>query len=224
MLIFPILIFDFRELRFSTSEEYDSGDAGEGTSSGPKKIKYSQKYKKSWENEVNFEGWLKQGKTEQETMCTVCDKKILIGSMGKSRLLRHSETATHIRLLKSQRKQPTIFSLKGFKSTSNLDESVKKANLHLAAFVSEHNLSYNLMEHLPNLISKICPDSEIAKAIKCSRTKCSCIVKNVIGRENELNLCNILKTSKFSLIIDESTDRSCTKHLALVCRFYYNEK
>lgn len=50
-------------------------------------------------------------------------------------------------------------------------EMVKKADLHLAAFVSEHNLSFNVMEHLPDLIRTICPDSEIAKKIKCSRKK-----------------------------------------------------
>ncbi|XP_023311317.1 zinc finger BED domain-containing protein 5-like [Anoplophora glabripennis] len=79
------------------------------------------------------------------------------------------------------------------------------------------------MEHLPELLTKVCPDSDIAKKIKCSRTKCSCIVKNVIGKKNEKEICEILSNTKFSLIIDESTDRSCTKHLCLVCRYRHNK-
>lgn len=111
-----------------------------------------------------------------------------------------------------------------FKTGSNLDEAVKKAELHMAAFVSEHNLSFNVMEHLPSLIKTICPDSEIAKKIQCSRTKCSALIKNVIGKHNEKNIYDILKSTKFSLIIDESTDRGCTKHLAVVARFRSNKR
>lgn len=109
-----------------------------------------------------------------------------------------------------------------FKGVSNEKEDLKCADLHLAAFITEHNLSYNLMEHLPELLRKVCPDSDIAKKIKCSRTKCSCIVKNVIGKRNEEEICEILSHTKFSIIIDESTDRSCTKHLCIVCRFRHN--
>ncbi|CAH1106949.1 unnamed protein product [Psylliodes chrysocephalus] len=39
-----------------------------------------------------------------------------------------------------------------------------------------------------------------------------------------MDVINILRNSKCSLIIDESTDRSCTKHLALICRYFQNGK
>lgn len=120
------------------------------------------------------------------------------------------------------KKQSTLTDMAIFKGTSSQQNGLKTADLHLAAFISEHNLSFNLLEHLPSLLSKVCPDSEIAKKIKCSRTKCSCIIKNVIGKKNEEEICEILKQNKFSLIIDESTDRSCTKHLCLVCRYRHN--
>lgn len=113
--------------------------------------------------------------------------------------------------------------MSSFKKTSSLEEAVKKADIHLAAYVAEHNISYNAIDHLPKLIKEICPDSEIAKQIQCGRTKCSTIVKNVIGKQNELDVRSILQTKKFSIIIDESTDRSCTKHLAIVCRYFDDE-
>lgn len=86
--------------------------------------------------------------------------------------------------------------------------------MHLAAFVSEHNLSYYLMGHLVKLLPKLCHDSEVAKMIKCGRTKCSALVKSAIGEKQLQDVCDILKTTKFSL-----TDRGCTKHSCLVCKY-----
>jgi len=201
-----------------------SGGEGPSTSKTPaKRAKYYQKYRRDWEKDVELAGWLRQGKTNTEAFCTVCNKAINIGSTGKQILLRHKESAVHLKLSKSAKKQPTLTSMSSFKKTSSLEEAVKKADIHLAAYVAEHNISYNAIDHLPKLIKEICPDSEIAKQIQCGRTKCSTIVKNVIGKQNELDVRSILQTKKFSIIIDESTDRSCTKHLAIVCRYFDDE-
>lgn len=96
--------------------------------------------------------------------------------------------------------------------------------MHLAAFVSEHNLSYNLMQHMVKLLQKLCPDSEVAKKVTCSAKKCSALVKNAFGKKQLTDLCNHLRQTKFSLIIDESTDRSCTKHLCLMVRYRNNDR
>lgn len=64
----------------------------------------------------------------------------------------------------------------------------------------------------------MCPDSEVAKKIKCHRTKLSAIVKNVSGMHSFTNLIEHVKCSKCSLIVDESTDKGCIKHLCMVAR------
>ncbi|CAH1109909.1 unnamed protein product [Psylliodes chrysocephalus] len=92
------------------------------------------------------------------------------------------------------------------------------------AFIAEHNLLYRVAEHLPSLISKICTDSEIAKNIQCGRTKTTAIVKNVIGQSGSNTIYAILRSSKFSVIIDESTDISTKKHLVIVARYFYENK
>ncbi|XP_071056480.1 uncharacterized protein [Onthophagus taurus] len=45
------------------------------------------------------------------------------------------------------------------------------------------------------------------------------IVKNVLGQQSFDDLCAHLRQNKFSLIVDESTDRTTTKHLCLVIRY-----
>lgn len=94
--------------------------------------------------------------------------------------------------------------------------------IRLAGFVAEHNLPFTIMEHLPKLIQAVCPDSKIAEEIACSRTKTHAIVEHVIGKTSFDSLCEDLRQHKFSLIIDESTDRSTIKHLCLVARYVKN--
>lgn len=102
----------------------------------------------------------------------------------------------------------------------SLELATKRADLYISAFVAEHNLPFTVTEHIPQLMAKVCCDSEIAKNIKCSRTKTTSIVKNVIGKQSSKDAHEILKDVKFSLIIDESTDLSTTKHLVIICRYF----
>ncbi|KAJ8941791.1 hypothetical protein NQ314_010279 [Rhamnusium bicolor] len=76
------------------------------------------------------------------------------------------------------------------------------------------------MDHLPKLITHICPDSEVAKSLKCSRTKATSLTKYCLAKEQLEIISRKLKQTKFSLILDETTDISTEKSLALVVRFF----
>ncbi|XP_061724987.1 uncharacterized protein LOC133530945 [Cydia pomonella] len=108
------------------------------------------------------------------------------------------------------------------KEIHTFNNQVREAEIRIAAFVAEHNLPYAITDHLTKLIVKTCPDSKIAESLKCSRPRVQAIVDNVIGEESFKALCEDLRNNKFSLIIDESTDRSTTKHLCLVVRYVKN--
>lgn len=56
--------------------------------------------------------------------------------------------------------------------------------------------------------------------MSCSRTKATALIKNVIAEQSMQDIVKILQENKFSLIIDESTDLGCIKHLALVARYF----
>lgn len=117
--------------------------------------------------------------------------------------------------------QPTLLSMKGGMATVS---TVKEAEVRMALFVTEHNLPFTVMEHLPKLVKRICPDSKIAKQVACSRTKTTAITKAVTGEEGKSQLCSLLRQNKFSVMIDESTDISSSKHLCVVARVFDNEK
>ncbi len=83
---------------------------------------------------------------------------------------------------------------------------------------AEHDLPMTVADHLPKLIETMWPDSKIAKEIKCARTKVTALINHVIGEESKEKSIDQLKTSKFSIIADESTDKCCVKHLCMVVR------
>jgi len=97
---------------------------------------------------------------------------------------------------------------------------VKSAEIKLCGFLAEHNISFLSSDHLTEILKPCFPDSIIAKNIQLKRTKATAIVTNVIGKCHKESLVDCLKTSKFSILTDESTDISCIKQACVVVRSF----
>ncbi|XP_043270743.1 uncharacterized protein [Venturia canescens] len=96
----------------------------------------------------------------------------------------------------------------------------KNSAFKLAMLIAEHNLPFKFLEHLTKLLPALCPDSEIAKKVSCSRTKGRRLIVDVLGPERLEEAAFKLRTAKFSLIIDETTDISTNKCLVMVARYF----
>lgn len=103
------------------------------------------------------------------------------------------------------------------------DEQVLKADIKFSAFLSEHNIAFNVADHIQGLMKSMFPDSKICKKMKIKRTKAPCIVKNVIAPHEKQNLINLLSNTKFSIMIDESTDIAYTKTMCIIVRFFSSQ-
>jgi len=66
----------------------------------------------------------------------------------------------------------------------------------MAGFVAEHNIPFTIMEHLPKLMQAVCPDSKIAKELKCGRTEATSLVTNVIGAVSNSQIIEDLRVNK----------------------------
>lgn len=99
-----------------------------------------------------------------------------------------------------------------------LKQQVKFAEYTLVMFIVTHNLPFLLMDFLPDLLAACCPDSNVAKQLQCGRTKSSQLAEDLANKAKEKILLAIRKT-KFSLIVDETTDLSTRKSLVLVVRY-----
>ncbi|CAH0551284.1 unnamed protein product [Brassicogethes aeneus] len=103
-----------------------------------------------------------------------------------------------------------------------LKDQTKRAELKLCAFLVEHNLAIKLMDHLTPLLKNIFPDSEIAKNITGGRTKAKGVILNILREISHAEIIQDMKKYPFSLIIDETTDISTKKSLAVVVRYCKN--
>ncbi|KAL0849463.1 hypothetical protein ABMA28_013746 [Loxostege sticticalis] len=183
-----------------------------------KKSRIMQRFNEDWLTESSFRAWLTRSKKGVSfAYCKYCLVDLSIGSGGKKDIFKHMKTTKHENSVptSSQRSMTTFL-------TKN-NEGVKKGEILMAAFVAEHNLSMNVMEHMPQLIKNICTDSDIAKDLSCGRTKTTALIKSVTGKTAENYVIEQCRNRKFSLIVDESTDMGCIKHLCMVVR-YYDEK
>ena len=100
------------------------------------------------------------------------------------------------------------------------NDAVKETELRLAAFISKHNLSFRVMDHLSDLLPKLCSDSKIAADVKCKRTKTKRIIINAMAPDFHSELVSKLKGEHISVIMDKTTGISTKKELALVTRQY----
>lgn len=201
-----------------------SSDSEEDTAgpSTPKKCKKSkhrpQKYRTLWESEGDFKDWIGPDKNNVfRAHCKLCDVKI---SCETSTLKRHMSNSEHLRKIKNVKVFKPIDSF--FKKTDrnvSHENSVAELELKLCSFMAEHNISYQTMDHLSEIL-KCIPDSKIAADIKLKRTKCTNVIKNVIGECHKSNLETLLKSTKFSVLVDESTDISSVKTMCIVVRLY----
>lgn len=106
----------------------------------------------------------------------------------------------------------------------SVNVQVVDAEIKMAAFLCEHNLPFRIMDHFSDLLPELCPDSKIAHKFKCKQTKATCIVTNVLAPYFHDDLVLKLKALHFSVIIDETTDVSTRKELAVAVRFYEEER
>lgn len=74
------------------------------------------------------------------------------------------------------------------------------------------------MDYLPKLLVECCPDSKIAEAVHCARTKAMDITALLSNKARE-EIISVLKTNKFSMIVDETTNISTKKSLVVIVRY-----
>lgn len=115
--------------------------------------------------------------------------------------------------------QPSVSSFLQKQQNKPLDK-VSVAEIKLCGFLVEHNIAFNVMDHLTDLLKDILSDPDTAKALALKRTKATAIVKNVIGSSYKEELANKLKETKFSVLCDESTDVGSVKSSCVVVRFH----
>ncbi|XP_058985277.1 uncharacterized protein LOC101887966 [Musca domestica] len=180
-------------------------DGSESDTAGEKKDP-KRKFRKEWLTQFN---WLKE--QNGSAYCTACEKS-MVNHVAK--LKRHTEQSSHVQNVIKKKGQVKLDSFLK-EQNDTLEKQIRNAEFSLVMFIIAHNLPFILMDYLPNLLAVCCPDSKIAQSLRCGRTK-STQLAEILGNEAMKRIVSDLRTCKFSLIVDETTDVSTTKCLVLV--------
>ena len=101
-------------------------------------------------------------------------------------------------------------------------EKIFDLEIKLAVYVACHS-SIRSIDHLTDLVKSYLPSASPYETICLHRTKCTCIIKRVISPSLFQSLVKDLKNTPFTIMVDESTDVACTKHLC-ICIKYFNSR
>lgn len=188
--------------------------------SPPKKKKttacYKQKFKDSWKETFDFIE-SKDGLPK----CKVCDVTL---KGGISHIKRHKATNSHIKKYNSAKNTPAInmvFNKPAFKS---LNDEIRELEMHVVGFLCEENLPFSLADKLTFFLKKVFPQETAVRNLKLKRQKATQLAVKIMAPYAKDVLFSRIKKEKFSIIIDETTDIGSSKSLAILARFFNEEK
>lgn len=136
-----------------------------------KKITQKDKiFQTSWLEINEFKNWLALHLDSRKAYYTAYDK---VFTCGKSELYKHAEDQ-HIKNRKrrnNNHENPSAL----LPATHNVKKMnhIHKAEIRLAAFFAEHNIAFQIEEHMIPLIKDICFNPQIVNDLALSRIKCA---------------------------------------------------
>ncbi|XP_037811431.1 uncharacterized protein LOC119603467 [Lucilia sericata] len=167
--------------------------------------KYTQKFRKEWINNPKLKEWISECKDPEKAYCKYCKCEI----NAKLYVLNvHAESKKHINAVErigSTNQLP-------FKPVSL---KIQQQEASLCMFSAVH-ASISTVDHL----GEVCKNRLECSSLKLHRTKCTNIIKNVLGPHFDDELRKDIGEGYFSILIDESCDVALTKVLGLALIYF----
>ena len=102
----------------------------------------------------------------------------------------------------------------------NTREEASTMEVKMCLFIAEHNLPLSISQALLSLLQSMFPSDIALKNVRLSKQKATNVVRQVIGFDYLNEAVSVLRSRKFSFIIDEKTDKSTAKQLAILATFF----
>lgn len=180
-----------------------------------------QKFRKEWLSINIFKNWLQPViNNPLKAYCCYCKVEFVTELTTVKKHALSTKHKTNAISVTNQKSVASFFENPNNIKTKKTADAIKSAEIKICGFLSEHNISFNTVDHLSKLMKDLFPKSEVAQGIKLGRTKATCVVKNVIGKIHKEDMVNNLKSIPFSVIIDESTDVGTLKTLCICVRYF----
>ena len=161
--------------------------------------------------------WLKFDQKTKKASCKVCNGQILSAKAGRKDLVDHQKSKKHIKNVKAIGLSDIAVQMYDNPVQKERDKTIKTEIGIVMAGVA-HNLSFEQISGFVDKLTGIVSDNSALKNVKLGKTKTRNIVANVIGPIQHKYVVNLMKTKKWSLLVDESTDKGKVKALACIVR------
>ncbi|KAL7393201.1 hypothetical protein ABVT39_007828 [Epinephelus coioides] len=198
-------------------------------------------------DKISFRHWLKPVVDNVfEAYCTVCKKRIQLGTMGVKALDSHAKSTKHMKYVRGKEQTPSITA--GFPPASHLAASApaappatNTANVNVRVdlrtsfgstpmlkaevlwtlhTIAKHQ-SYNGNEGISELFKCMFPNSDISSTFTCGADKMAYIAKFGLAIHIKDELVSKVNKSLFVLMFDESLNEiTKTKQLDVHVRFW----
>nr|XP_033330914.1 uncharacterized protein LOC117222954 [Megalopta genalis] len=189
----------------------ESSSISESSSPPTKRRASEQTFRDKWLEDPTFSAWLAKSDNVLHAWCRACKKNL---KAKKSNLDLHSTSQMHILSMQSLGEMGTNGSTIG-----GFESQVKRAEIRYTLDVVDHNLSFYSRGHFIGMAKEVTPDNVVLQHCTLKRSKMAMIVKNVLSKYIVEETMSILRNKYFSLLMDESTDISSTKHVCLLARY-----
>lgn len=175
---------------------------------------------------INF--WCRKVDIPGTVYCTACNTSIKYCNEGLKSLLNHSGTAVHKKRRESVKNSQLLFSTDNFyqndeSRTVDLQSRKARSEALILSFLAEHSLSYSLTPHIVDLVKTVALDNSALNSLQLSRTTASYKLKYGLAKTMKDEQIKDLRTSTFSLNIDESKNVSFDSILTVLVQ-YFSEK
>ncbi|XP_053595333.1 zinc finger protein 862-like [Microplitis demolitor] len=182
--------------------------------------KYEKKFNDNWLKDPLFVKWLLKASDPNKAYCKLCKSELRAHRFD---LVRHKDSAKHLKNAAAIAVHPTINKVFPAATSINQKNLITKIELKLAVHTACHS-SISVIDHLSEIIkdqfqtfnSNKKPD----QSLRIHRTKCTALLTRVIEPSLLQQQIKDINDVQFSLILDESTDVSCQKHLCICIRYF----
>ena len=153
--------------------------------------------------------------------CTVCNADISIAGGGVHEVKRHCRSVKHRTRLEGIEDQPSRgVVLSRATAESSFRDKVLKSEICFARFVAEHNVSFATANHFTKLCKCMFPDSKIAEAFSCARTKTTALVTHALGPAAESEVTKLCQKQPFTILCDGGNDNFEKKYFGVLVRLW----
>jgi hypothetical protein len=208
----------------STDRSHVEQQSTSATSAKPRKRKCPPRkrvFKDNWLQVTEFKNWLSKKTApsgEMKPFCKLCTNWL---TCSMTAIKRHAASQKHQARIKMSATTGSIAQL--MRQTTNSDATTSM-EIKLCAFITQHNLPLSISEDIVELLRSLFPNDAALSYLKLGKQKATNIVRQVLGFDYLKEMVALLRSRKFSVIIDEATDKSVKKQLAIIATFFDIEK